>query len=59
MFCIVALVPSEEKMKATYMYHQTVNPISTRGADYAPHSTTSPPPRFLDLATALIMFMDT
>ena len=34
------------------MFGQTVNPISTRGADYARHSTTSPP-RFSDLATGL------
>ena len=32
---------------------RTVNPISTRGADYAHHSTTSPLPGFSDLATAL------
>jgi len=25
------------------MFGRTVNPISTRGADYALHSTTSPP----------------
>jgi hypothetical protein len=25
------------------VFGQTVNPISTRGADYAHHSTTSPP----------------
>ena len=30
---------------------QTVNPISTKGADYAHHRTTSP--EFLNLATAL------
>ena len=34
------------------MFGRTVNPISTRGADYARHSTTSPP-KFSDLATAL------
>ena len=34
------------------VFGQTVNPISTRGADYAHHSTTSPL-GFLDLATAL------
>ena len=34
------------------MFDRTVNPISTRGADYAHHSTTSPP-KFSDLATAL------
>ena len=33
-------------------FGQTVNPTSTRGADYAHHSTTSSS-RFLDLATAL------
>ena len=27
------------------VFGQTVNPISTRGADYAHHSTMSPPPR--------------
>ena len=31
---------------------QTVNPISTRGADYTHHSTTSPP-GISDLATGL------
>ena len=36
------------------VFGQTVNPISTRGgADYAHHSTTSPPPGFSDLATGL------
>ena len=34
------------------VFGQTVNPISTKGADYAHHSTTSPP-GFSDLATAL------
>ena len=34
------------------MFGRTVNPISTRGADYAQHSTTSPF-NFSDLATAL------
>ena len=34
------------------MFGRTVNPISTRGADYAHHSTSSPP-GFSDLATAL------
>ena len=34
------------------IFGQTVNPISTRVADYAHHSNTSPP-GFLDLATAL------
>jgi hypothetical protein len=34
------------------MFGRTVNPISTRGADYARHSTTSPP-KISDLATAL------
>ena len=34
------------------VFGQTVNPISTRGADYAHHSPTSPP-GFSDLATAL------
>ena len=34
------------------MFGQTVNPISTRGADYARHSNMSPP-KFSDLATAL------
>ena len=35
------------------VFGQTVNPISTRGADYTHHSTTSPP-GFSDLATGLI-----
>ena len=30
-----------------------LNPISSRGADFAHHSTTSPPPAFSDLAMAL------
>ena len=34
------------------VFDRSVNPISTRGADYALHSTTSPP-GFSDLATAL------
>jgi hypothetical protein len=34
------------------MFGRTVNPISTRGADYAHHSTTNPL-KFSDLATAL------
>ena len=33
-------------------FESSVNPILTRGADYAHHSTTSPP-GFSDLATAL------
>jgi len=36
------------------VFGQTVNPISTRGADHAQHSNTRPPPGFSDLATALI-----
>ena len=38
---------------APLVFVQTVNPISTRGAYYAHHSTTSPP-GFSDLATALL-----
>ena len=34
------------------VFGQTVNPISTRGVDYAHHSTTSPP-GFSDIPTAL------
>ena len=34
------------------VFGQTVNPISTRGADYTHHITTSPP-GFSDLATGL------
>ena len=34
------------------VFGQTVHPISTRGEDYAHHSTTIPP-GFSDLATAL------
>ena len=34
------------------VFGRTANPISTRGADYAHHSTKCPP-RFSDLATAL------
>ena len=34
------------------VFGQSVNPISTRGANYAHHSTTSPP-GFSDLATGL------
>ena len=30
---------------ATPVFDQTVNPISTMGADYTHHSTTSPSPR--------------
>ena len=36
------------------IFSQTVNPILTSGADYAHHSTTSPP-GFSNLATALIV----
>ena len=36
-------------------FGQTVNPISTRGADFPHHSNTSPPPGFSDLATALVV----
>ena len=42
---------------ASPMFGRTVNPISTRGADYARHSTTSPP-KFSDLATALHVLHD-
>ena len=35
------------------VFGQTVNPISTRGADYAHHSNPSPP-GVSDLATALL-----
>ena len=38
------------------MFGRTVNHISTRGADYAHHSTTSPP-KFSDLATALTVHL--
>ena len=39
-------------MKKTKVFGQTVNPISTRGAEYTRHSTTSPP-GISDLATGL------
>ena len=42
-----------EGASAPPIFGQTVNPIATRGADYAHHSTTSPPV-FSNLATALI-----
>ena len=35
------------------IFDRSVNPISTGGADYAHHSTTSLPPKFSDLATGL------
>ena len=35
-------------------FDRSVNPISTRGADYAHHSNTSPP-GFSDLAMALLL----
>ena len=38
--------------EALPVFGQTVNPISTRGTDYANHNTTSPP-GFSDLAAAL------
>ena len=37
---------------ASPIFDRSVNPISTREADYAHHSTTNPP-EFLDLATGL------
>ena len=37
---------------APLVFGQTVNPISTRGADYTHHSTTSPPPEFQTLRRA-------
>ena len=41
---------------APTVFGRTVNPISTRGADYVHYSTTSHlPPGFSDLATALIV----
>ena len=36
------------------VFDRTVNPIPTRGTDYAYHSNTSPPPRFSDLAKAIV-----
>ena len=39
------------------VFGQSVNPISTRGADYAHHSTTSPP-GFSNLATGLSLYRD-
>ena len=39
------------------VFVRTVNPISTRGAEYVHHSTRSPPPGFSDLATALLWFV--
>ena len=41
-----------EREREREMFGRTINPISTRGADYAHHINTSPP-KFLDLATAL------
>ena len=35
------------------IFGRSVNPISTRGADYARHITTCPPPGFSDLPMAL------
>ena len=36
------------------IFDRSVNPISTSGANYAHHSTTSPP-KFSDLATGLLL----
>ena len=36
------------------VFDKSLNPLSTRGADYAHHSTTSPP-GFSDLSTALLI----
>ena len=35
-------------------FSRSVNPISTKGADYAHHITTWPPHEFSDLPTALL-----
>ena len=40
--------------QASPVFVRTVNPISTRGAEYVHHSTTSPP-GFSNLATALTL----
>ena len=44
---------SQERGFRPPVFGQTVNPISTRGADYA-HQSYEPPPGFSDLATALV-----
>ena len=36
---------------------QTVNPLSTKGPDYAHHSTYYEPPGFSDLATAALLVL--
>ena len=52
-FCLVKAKCSKDgqgcrkrglKAPPPHFFGQTVHPISTRGADYAHHSTTSPPP---------------
>ena len=50
--CLYLLIIIIKINVLTPVFGQTVNPISTRGADYAHQSTTSSP-GFSDLATAL------
>ena len=41
------------------VFGRTVNPISTRGADYAHHFTTPPTPRFSDICLPCIQYICT
>ena len=37
------LTPQQKCKKGDLEFHRSVIPIQTRGADYAPHATASPP----------------
>ena len=40
-------------LRAPWEFGRSVNPIKTRGADYAPHTTASPPPEIKKIPTPL------
>ena len=55
--CVLATLVAQSAVASrglALVFGQTVNSISTRGADYAHHSNTSPS-GFSDLATALTL----
>ena len=51
-FSLYVAIPGPSQAGGAPLFGRSVNPISTRGADYAHHSTTSPH-GFSDLATAV------
>ena len=52
-FFVISIQKEKRTAWSFLIWNGNVNPISTRGADYAHHSNPSPPPGFSNLVTPL------